>query len=69
MVIKGALTMRNPPDEDPSIERMAAKAVRPDEALLKAAMVIDLTPHIRRYLAENDPKALEQLEKAIGLAV
>jgi hypothetical protein len=68
MVIKGALTMRNPRDEDPSIERMGAKAVRADEALLKAAMVIDLTPHIREYLSDTDPKALAQLEQAIDLA-
>lgn len=36
--------------------------------LLAAARVVQLTPQIREYLAVNDPKALEQLERAIASA-
>lgn len=36
------------------------------DALRRAALVIQLTPHIRAYLAEHDPKALEQLDAALG---
>jgi hypothetical protein len=38
------------------------------EQLLDAARVIHLTPAIRHFLQNNDPKALEQLERAIGAA-
>ena len=40
----------------------------PTTQLLAAARVIQLTPHIRAYLEANDPKALEQLERAIAAA-
>jgi len=33
----------------------------------KALEVIKLTPHIKKYLLENDPKAYEQVLKAIDL--
>jgi hypothetical protein len=38
------------------------------DRLLDAARVIQLTPAIRDFLQRNDPKALEQLERAIGAA-
>ena len=34
--------------------------------LYRAAQVITLTPHIRQYLEKHDPKALEQLLRAMG---
>lgn len=37
--------------------------------LLDAARVIARTPHIREFLAGHDPKALEQLDRAIADAV
>ncbi len=36
--------------------------------MLNALKVIALTPHIRAYLLANDPKALEQVERAIAYA-
>lgn len=33
--------------------------------MYKALMVFLKTPHILAYLKENDPKALEQAEKAV----
>jgi hypothetical protein len=33
--------------------------------LLNALHVLTATPHIRKYLTEHDPKALEQAENAI----
>jgi hypothetical protein len=50
-------------------QRAAANSI--DEAaprLFAACQVIALTPHIRAYLEANDPKALEQLTKAIAAA-
>jgi hypothetical protein len=50
-------------------ERVAAAMI--DEAapqLFAACQVVALTPHIRAYLEANDPKALEQLTKAIAAA-
>jgi hypothetical protein len=40
----------------------------PAQGLYEAAKVIALTPEIRKHLTDNDPKALEQLEKAIAAA-
>jgi hypothetical protein len=37
-------------------------------ALLAALQVITRTPHIRAYLTEHDPKALQQADKAIHAA-
>ncbi len=42
------------------------RAARTVMQLLDAARVIQLTPHVRAYLEANDPKALEQLERAIA---
>ena len=35
------------------------------QQLYNALQVLVLTPHIRAYLEENDPKALEQAKEAI----
>lgn len=37
-----------------------------EHELLAALSVIALTPHIRDYLAEHDPKALKQVDRAVG---
>ena len=37
-----------------------------NDKLLKAAKVIGLSPATREWLVENDPKALEQLDRAIA---
>lgn len=41
-----------------------------DEAspVIRALRVLTTTPHIRAYLAANDAKALEQAERALGVA-
>ena len=39
------------------------------QAISDALMVMILTPHIREYLFFNDPQALEQARKALGLEV
>lgn len=39
-----------------------------NEQLINALKVIVLTPHIRQYLAVNDPNALEQARQAIAAA-
>jgi len=40
----------------------------PMQMLLRACKVISLDPKIRGWLKENDPKALEQVERAIRAA-
>lgn len=40
-------------------------AVKPD-AITKALKVMVATPHIRKYLEDNDPKALQQAFAALG---
>jgi hypothetical protein len=46
----------------------AAVAPATANRMLDAMRVIQLTPHIRAYLQQHDPKALEQLEAAIDAA-
>jgi hypothetical protein len=38
-----------------------------EKSMYNALKVITLTPKIKEWLAANDPKALEQVEKAIWL--
>jgi hypothetical protein len=40
---------------------------RQPKSMGDALKVIALTPHIRKYLKENDPKALAQVREALGL--
>ena len=61
----------NMPTTTDRVEEMLANALLIATApeLLDALKVLVFTPSIRRWLEENDPKALEQAEKALSRTV
>ena len=45
-----------------TLEQLQAEA----DGLRRALLLLVLTPHIRAYLEAHDPKALEQIQTALG---
>ena len=37
-----------------------------EQVMLRALMVVELTPHVRAYLEQHDPKLLAQVRAAIA---
>ena len=53
--------------EDAADDYLSFEMLQPTgTALTNALKVLVLTPHIRKYLEEHDPKALEQAEAALA---
>lgn len=48
-------------------ERLAQMGAFDPQAVMRALAVLIQTAHIREYLMEKDPKALEQARRALGL--